>query len=60
MPVRQIALITGLGLLLAVAVLRPAGVRTDPLRPPRPAAATALHALVERLSIGPLRPGSRP
>jgi LPXTG-site transpeptidase (sortase) family protein len=51
-----ITLITGLGLLLAVVVLRPAGVRTDPAPAAAPAA-TAFHAPVTARAEAPEKPG---
>ncbi|GAA5136812.1 hypothetical protein GCM10023320_68570 [Pseudonocardia adelaidensis] len=52
-----IALVTELGLLLAVAVLRPAGVRTDPAPAAAPVAATAFHAPVSARAEAPEMPG---
>jgi LPXTG-site transpeptidase (sortase) family protein len=50
-------LVTGLGLLLAAAVLRPAGVRTDPAPAAAPAAATAFHAPATAPAEAPEKPG---
>ena len=52
-----IALASGLGQPLAVAVLRPAGVRTDPAPAAAPAAATAFRAPVTARAGAPEKPG---
>jgi hypothetical protein len=52
-----IALASALGQPLAVAVLRPAGVRTDPAPAAAPAAATAFRAPVTARAGAPEKPG---